>query len=65
MHICIYVYGVCWIDAMLLKTVKASELKLGPFEHTQSISKPPARSVYVGNIINYFVYLPAPFPRGL
>ena len=50
---------------MLLTFVKVSECKLGPFEHTQSISKQPVELVYIGNIINYFFYLPDPFPRGL
>ena len=30
-----------------------------------SMSKWPTRSVYVGNIICYLIYLFAPFPRGL
>ena len=42
-----------------------SECKLGPFEHAQSMSKWPAGLGYIGNIINYLLNLPAPFPRGL
>ena len=44
---------------------KVSENKLVPFEHAQSMSKWPAGLAYIGNFINYLLYLPAPFPRGL
>ena len=54
-----------WIDAIFLNNNKVSEHKPGPFEHAQSMSKWPARSVYIGNLINYLLYLPALFPRGL
>ena len=56
---------VSWIDAMFLITVKISECKLGPFEYAQTMSKWPARLVYLDNIINYLLCLPDPFPRGL
>ena len=42
-----------------------SKCKSGPFEHAQSMSKWPAGSAYVGNFINYLLYLPDPFLRGL
>ena len=56
---------VSWIDITLSTTVKVSECKLGLFEHAQSIFKQPIRSLYIGNIVNYLIYLPDPFPRGL
>ena len=62
MEIC---YNVIWMDITLFTIIKVLECKLGPFEYTQSMSKWPARSVYVGNIFNYLIYLPDPFPRGL
>ena len=42
-----------------------SERKSEPFKHTESMSKWPSGSVYIGNFINYFLYLPTPFPRVL
>ena len=39
--------------------------KLGLFEYTQNMSKRPAESVYIGNIIDYLSYLLTPFSRGL
>ena len=53
------------MDTILLIIVKVSEYKLGPFAHTQSMSKWPAGLVYRGNNISYFMYLPTPFPRFL
>ena len=50
---------------ILFTTIKDSKCKLRPFEHTQSMSKWPTEFVYMGNIINYFIYPPDPFPRGL
>ena len=44
---------------------KVAKRKLGPFERTQSISKWPTGSAYVGNSIDYLLCLPVPFPRGL
>ena len=55
----------CPLKFSLLAIVKVSEHKLGLFEHAQSMSKQPAGLVYIGNIINYLFFLPAPFPRGL
>ena len=42
-----------------------SECKLGPLAHAQSMPKWPTGFVYISNIINYLLYLPAPSPRGL
>ena len=53
------------MDLALLIIVKVSKCKLRPFEHTQSMSIWPVRSVNIGNIINYLLYLPGLFPRGL
>ena len=53
------------MDAILFTIVKISKCKPGPFENTQSMSKWPTRSVYIGNTIDYITYLPASFPRGL
>ena len=53
------------MDVMLFKTVRTSERKLGPFEYAQSMLKRPKGSVYVGNIIDYLLYLSTTFPRGL
>ena len=53
------------MDITWFTTVKVSECKLELFEYTQNMSKWPAGSVYIGNIINYLMYLPDPFPRGL
>ena len=53
------------MDAMFLITVRISKCKLGLSEHTQSMSKQPSGSVYIGNNINYLLHLPAPFPKGL
>ena len=54
-----------WMDVTLLTTIKVSECKLGPFDHTQSMPKWPKGLGYVGTIINYLLYLPDPFPTGL
>ena len=56
---------VNWMDSIFLSNSKVSECKLGPFEHTQSISNWPIGLVCIGNFINYLLYLPVPFPRGL
>ena len=56
---------VNWMNAIFYNNNKVSEHKLGPFEHAQSMSKQPARLVYVGSYINYLSYLAAPFPRGM
>ena len=56
---------VSWMDIILLITVKLFECKLGPFEYTQSMPKWPPRLVYIGNIIDYPLNLPSPFPKGL
>ena len=53
------------MDAIFLSNIKVSEPKSGPFEHAQSMSKQPARLVYIGSFINYLSYLLAPFPRDL
>ena len=45
--------------------LEVSKHKLRTFEHAQSISKQLTGSVYIGNGINYFLYLPDLFPRGL
>ena len=50
---------------MLYTAVKVTKDKSELFEHTESISKRPARSVSVGNIIYYLTYLLTSFPRGL
>ena len=49
----------------LLTIVKVTKHKSKPFDHTVSISKWPAGSAYVGNIIFYLIYLSALFPRGI
>ena len=56
---------VSWINTTFLNNNKVSKSKLGPFECTQSISKWPTGLAYVGSFINYLLYLPDPFPRGL
>ena len=40
-----------WTNKILFTTVKVSKCKLGLFEHTQSMSIPPAGLVYIGNTI--------------
>ena len=40
---------VNWMDAIFLTNNKVTKCKLGPFEHTQSMSKQPIGSAYVGN----------------
>ena len=40
-------------------------MQVKSFEHAISMSKWPAGSIHVGNIVYYFTYLPAPFLRGL
>ena len=59
------VNDVSWMDEMLITIVKVSECKLGTFEHTQSMSKWPAGLAYIGSFINYLLYLPDPFLKGL
>ena len=54
-----------WIYTMFLSNNRVSECKSGPFEDAQSMSKQPVGSAYLGNFINYLLYLPVPFPRGL
>ena len=56
---------VSWMDTMFLSNNKVSKCKSELFEHAQSMSKQPAGSAYVGNFINYLLYLPDTFPRGL
>ena len=56
---------VSWMDAMFLNNNKVYERKSGLFEHAQSISKWPTRSKYVGNFINFLLYLLDAFSRGL
>ena len=56
---------VRWMDATLLSNNKVSENQSGPFEHAQSMSKRPAGLAHIGNLINYLLYLPYTFPRGL
>ena len=46
-------------------TVKVTKYKSRPFEHAVSMSKWPSRSLYIGNIIHYLIYLPIPFPKVL
>ena len=53
------------MDPILLIAVKIPKCKLGPYEHAQSMSKWPKEVVYIGNINNYLLYLPDPFPRNL
>ena len=53
------------MHAIFLSNTKVSERKSGPFEYAQIMSKWPAGLVYIGNFINYLLYLPVPFPRGL
>ena len=53
------------MDVALLITIKVSECKLGLFDHTPIISKLPTGLVYIGNIINYLLYLPDSFSKGL
>ena len=48
-----------------LSNNKVSKCKSGPFEHAQSMSKWPTGLAYAGSFINYLLYLPDPFPRGL
>ena len=54
-----------WMDPKFLSNNKGSECKLGLFEYAQSMSKWPTGLAYIGNFINYLLYLPDPFPRGL
>ena len=54
-----------WMDAMFFNNSKISKYKLGLFEQAQSMSKRPPRLAYIGSFINYLLYLPDPFPRGL
>ena len=53
------------MDITLLIVVKVSKHKLKPFDLAQKISKWPVGLVYIGNIINYLLNFPNPFPRGL
>ena len=53
------------MDTTFFSNNKVSEYKLEPFEHAQSMSKWPTGLAYVGSFINYLLYLPDPFPRGL
>ena len=53
------------MHAISLTIVKVSECKLGLFKHTESMSKWPTGSAYIVNFINYLLYLPKPFSRGL
>ena len=54
-----------WMDERFRSNNKVSKHKLELFEHAQSMSKWPAGLVYIGSFINYLLYLPDPFPRGL
>ena len=45
--------------------VKVTKYKSRPFEYALSISKWPARSVFIVNIVYYLTYLLAPSPRDL
>ena len=49
---------------MLFSIVKVFKCKSGPFKHALNISKWSAGSVYIGNVINYLIYLLVPFLRG-
>ena len=59
------VFDINWMDATLLTILKVSECKLRPFEYAQSMIKWPIGLVNIVYFINYFFYLPVPFPRGL
>ena len=54
-----------WMDVMLCTIVKVTKCKSEQFEHAQSMSKRPEGSPCIDNIINYLIYLPDIFPRGL
>ena len=56
---------VSWMDATFLRSNKVSECKSEPFEHAHNMSKWPAGLAYVASFMNYLLYLPIPFPRGL
>ena len=56
---------VSWMNVTMITIVKGTKLKSGPFEYAESMSKRPERSVCIGNIIYYLIYLLSPFPRGL
>ena len=45
--------------------VKMTKHKSGPFEYAESMPKGPARSVYLGNMIYYLLYLHILLPKGL
>ena len=53
------------MDEIFFNNYKVSKHKSGMFEHAQSMSKWPAGLVYIGNFINYLLYLPDPFQKGL
>ena len=53
----------CSGDPVLV--VKIIKLQLSPFEHAKSIPKWPKGSVYLGNKIDYLVFLAVTFPKGL
>ena len=53
------------MEAMFLSNNEVSECESRPFENAQSMSKRLTGLAYVGNFIYYFLYLLAPFPRGL
>ena len=53
------------MDMTVPTIIKVTKCKTGPFEYTVTISKHPAGSVYLCNIIYYLVNLLDPFSRGL
>ena len=55
---------VSWMNMILFTIAKVIEHKLKLFEHTQSISKWPVESVYIGDNTCYPTYLLASYPRG-
>ena len=54
-----------WMDAMFFNNNEVSEYNLGHFKQDQSMSKWSTGLAYVGNLINYLLYLATPFPRDL
>ena len=45
--------------------VRVIKHKSGPFECAVNMFKWPRRSIYIGNIVFYLIYLLATFPRSL
>ena len=56
---------VSWMDITMTTIVKMTKHKLRLLEHTESISKWPTGSVYIGNIVYHLTCLSAFFLKGL